>query len=56
VEFPLGLCTLDADATRLSIIVNAGTEDDLARLRDVVERHLQRFAFREDLALEWQPG
>ena len=54
VEFPLGLCTLDADAARLSIIVNAGTPDVVARLKDVVDRHLLRFAFREDLAIDWQ--
>jgi hypothetical protein len=54
VEFPLGLCTLDADATRLSIIVNAGTAEEIAQLKDVVDRHLLRFAFREDLAINWQ--
>jgi hypothetical protein len=54
VEFPLGLCTLDADETRLSIIVNAGSADEIGQLKDVVDRHLIRFAFREDLAIDWQ--
>ena len=54
VEFPLGLCSLDADATRLSIIVNASTPDEIERLKDVVDRHLLRFAFREELAIDWQ--
>jgi hypothetical protein len=54
VEFPLGLCTLDADATRLAIIVNAGSADEIDRLKDVVDRHLIRFAFREELAIDWQ--
>jgi uncharacterized protein len=53
VEFPLGLCTLDADATRLAIIVNAGSPEEMDRLKDVVDRHLIRFAFREDLAIDW---
>jgi len=54
VEFPLGLCTLNADETRLSIIVNAGTADEMDKLKEVVDRHLIRFAFREDLAINWQ--
>lgn len=54
VEFPLGLCTLDADARRLSIIVNASSAEELAKLKEVVDRHLLRFAFREALAIDWQ--
>jgi uncharacterized protein len=54
VEFPLGLCTLDANEQRLSIIINAGTAEDITQLKDVVDRHLLRFAFREDLAINWQ--
>jgi hypothetical protein len=54
VEFPLGLCTLDADATRLSIILNAGTDEEMGKLKDVVDRHLLRFAFREPLTIIWQ--
>jgi hypothetical protein len=53
VEFPIGLCTLDADATRLSIIINAGNAEDLEKLKGAVERHLLRFAFREELAIAW---
>ncbi len=54
VEFPIGLCMLDADETRLSIILNAGSAEDMTALRDVVERHLLRFSFREPLAIEWR--
>lgn len=54
VEFSLGLCTLDADETRLSIIVNAGTAEEIDQLKSVVDRHLIRFAFREDIAVNWQ--
>ena len=54
VEFPLGLCTMDADATRLSIILNAGTDEEMGKLKDVVDRHLLRFAFREPLTIDWQ--
>lgn len=53
VEFPLGLCTLDADDTRLSIIVNAGSAGEMDALKSVVDRHLIRFAFREDMTINW---
>ena len=53
VQFTLGLCTLDADAARLSIIVNAGTAEEIEALKQVVDRHLLRFAFREELAIDW---
>ncbi len=54
VSFSTGLCTLDADAQKLSIIVNAANEDDLTRLKDVVDQHLLRFAFREELQIAWR--
>ncbi len=54
VEFPLGLCTLDASEQRLSIIVNAGTPEQITRLKQVVDRHLLRFAHREPLSINWQ--
>jgi uncharacterized protein len=53
VEFSSGLCTLDADDTRLSIIVNAGSAEEIDQLKDVVDRHLIRFAFREDMTINW---
>ncbi|MDD2705885.1 MAG: DUF2218 domain-containing protein [Acidocella sp.] len=54
VNFPLGLCTLAADETRLGIIVNAQTAEDLTKLEEIVDRHLLRFSFREALTINWQ--
>ena len=54
VEFPSGLCTMDADDHRLAIILNAGAAEELTRLQDVVDRHLLRFAFREALSITWE--
>jgi hypothetical protein len=34
--------------------VTAADADRLAELKDVVIRHLVRFAFRETLAVEWR--
>ena len=49
IEFNMGLCVLDAasEAGTLVIDVTAADEEALARLEDVVGRHLTRFAFRE---------
>lgn len=54
VQFPIGLCKLEADDTRLSIALETASPEELTQLKDVVERHLLRFAFRENLAIAWQ--
>ena len=33
--------------------VEASDPEALAQLQDVVARHLERFAFREELAIDW---
>lgn len=53
VSFLEGLCTLDADAQKLSIIVNAANEQELRELQDRVDRHLLHFAFLEELRIAW---
>lgn len=53
IEFPIGKCSLSAEGDVLTINVAATSADVLPQLRDVVERHLVRFAFREELAVNW---
>lgn len=54
VGFRDGTCTLDAEPGTLVLRVVADAPDAVARLADVVERHLVRFAAgREDLAVVW---
>jgi uncharacterized protein len=55
IELPMGVCTLEAapDAGILTLRASALSGEDLARLEDVVARHLVRFAFREDLQVAW---
>lgn len=51
---PLGACRMTAHPDGLDITVEAADHDDLARLEDVVARHLDRFAFREgELKYGW---
>lgn len=53
IEFPFGVATLTPDADALTIRTDADDAEALARLEDVIERHLVRFAEPETLAVEW---
>ena len=55
IEFPMGVCTLDAAALPGTLLMRATAADEtaLGRLEEVVGRHLERFAFREPLAVVW---
>jgi hypothetical protein len=56
IEFSVGVCELEADEGQNLLIMQAkaGSDADLARLEDVVARHLVRFAFRQELTVAWQ--
>ncbi len=53
LAFPFGTCTLEADPDLLVLRAEAADEPTLARLEEVVARHLERFAFREELSIVW---
>jgi len=54
-RFSCGTAVLDADEQGLKITAIATDPDQLAETESVIERHLVRFAFRENLeALQWQ--
>ena len=54
IAFGAGVCELNAEDTHLLIAqVSTTDETQLATLEDVVERHLKRFAFKEDLSVQW---
>ena len=54
ISFTGGDCRLEADENRLRLSVTAPNAETLAKLQDVAARHLERFAFREDLKITWQ--
>jgi len=54
VVFGVGSCVMRADADRLALALE-GSDDTMETLKDVVARHLLRFAFRENLTLDWLP-
>ncbi|SRR5690606_23329245 len=53
ISLMTGECHLRAEGATLSIRVEAEAAEQLPQLEDVVVRHLVRFAFREDLQVEW---
>ncbi|NOD47635.1 MULTISPECIES: aldolase/citrate lyase family protein [unclassified Ruegeria] len=53
-SFPDGdRVTLTADATTLTVTATTGPRGDLRRWQKVIEAHLTRFAFREELSIDW---
>ena len=53
ITLPFGACDLSADETQLILTVG-GEADSLDRIQDVIGDHLKRFAFRENIKLNWQ--
>ena len=56
ISFSIGDCQLSADEKRLRLDLASSDGAQMAQLKDVVVRHLLRFAFREDMAIAWQDG
>ena len=54
IEFSIGDCDLTADDAHLNIVATATSIETLPQLEDVIARHLLRFAFREELKIDWQ--
>ena len=55
VEFPLGLCLLATTQDELIMTCEAKTVEDLERVTMIVADHLVRFAWREEIAVDWLP-
>lgn len=54
ISFSIGDCDLRADGERLHLDLSAPDGAQLTQLKDVIVRHLLRFAFREEMAIAWQ--
>ena len=53
IGFSIGDCKLHAEGETLRLAVASPDAEQLDVLKGVVERHLVRFAFREELAISW---
>lgn len=56
IPFSIGDCRVESEGERLTMTLTSPSETDMTQLEDVVARHLVRFAFREELAIEWRPA
>ncbi|MBK1697778.1 DUF2218 domain-containing protein [Rhodovibrio salinarum] len=56
IEFASGQCRLESDDTTLTIVCQAADDESLKQVQGIVENHLVRFAWREDLAITWHAG
>jgi hypothetical protein len=54
IDFSSGICVLEADSFALRLSLVASDAEQLPQLEDVVARHLIRFAFREEMTIDWQ--
>lgn len=54
VKFVMGVARMNADDAALTFEAEADSAENLDRVKDVIESHLVRFAFRENLEkLNW---
>lgn len=56
ITFASGICRLTAKDNVLTLMADAEDDAKMAKLQDVVEKHLIRFAFREPHVIAWQAG
>jgi len=53
IRFASGTCALAAEPGVLRLTATAEDTERLARVQDVVARHLVRFAAQDELTVEW---
>ncbi|MAX33080.1 MAG: hypothetical protein CME72_08445 [Halomonadaceae bacterium] len=56
IHFPIGLTRLEVRDQTLVLEGQADDEAQLERLQQVTADHLLRFARKEPLTIDWQPG
>lgn len=53
IKYPFGRADLSANADGLTMQATVQETADLEKLQRVLASHLERFAFREDLTINW---
>jgi hypothetical protein len=54
ISLGAGMCRLDAANGVLTIRAEADDPERLVQLQDVIAKHLERFAFRSPVTLDWR--
>lgn len=52
-DFPWGVCLMEADEHTLTFKVEAQDEEGMQKIQGALDRHLIKFAFREELDIQW---
>ena len=53
IKFAFGRCDIEAQPDTLSFTVNGPGQEELERLKMVVDKHLVRFSQNDIMGLEW---
>lgn len=56
VDFPFGLCFMVAANDSLGFYMQSESPEGLTRAKAVIDDHLLRFGFRENLVIAWNDG
>jgi hypothetical protein len=54
ITFSIGVCRVNADEDTLTLALTAPDSDQMTQLEQIIARHLLRFAFREDMQIDWR--
>ena len=52
--FPFGTCLMQADAESLTFEVDAHDAEGAEKIKGALDRHLIKFAYKEQLEINWQ--
>ena len=55
IEFEFGVCEFSAEPDTLIMRAQAEDAESVSRVEQVIGSHLQRFAHREELQVDWSP-
>jgi len=53
-HFPPGVCRMRAEADSLELVCESGSAEGLATTKAIVEDHVVRFGWKEELTVNWR--
>ena len=53
-DFPRGVCLMEADEDTLTFKVEAQDAEALQKIQGTLDRHLIKFAYKEQLEINWE--
>lgn len=56
VDFPIGVCTMEADDKALRVRCETDSSENARKMQAIIVSHLVKFAFRENLTINWVEG